>query len=140
MLGALAVDFHRSIHIDCLHQFSQGIGVKLLNAHIGNIGGQRNTPFALRFVDSPDFTAGVTGIEFTDGQIYDIKTWSEGMVCKTVSADQVCKDSRIAAQGVQSLVRNIVTQNSPDIPVSGLFGLPERTYGEYPYRSAPLVS
>ena len=80
VLGALAVDFHRSIHIDCLYQFSQGIGVKLLNAHIGNIGGQRNTPFALRFVDSPD------------------------------------------------------------IPVSGLFGLAERTYGEYPYRSAPLVS
>ena len=73
MLGALAVDFHRSIHIDCLHQFSQGIGVKLLNAHIGNIGGQRNTPFALRFVDSPD------------------------------------------------------------IPVSGLFGLAERTYGVNPY-------
>ena len=140
MLGALAVDFDRGIHIDCLHQFSQGIGVKLLNAHIGNIGGQRNTPFALRFVDSPDFTAGVTGIEFTDGQIYDIKTWSAGMVCKTVSADQVCKDSRIAAQGVQPLVRNMVTQNSPDIPVSGLFGLAERTYGEYPYRSAPLVS
>ena len=34
MLGALAVDFDRGIHIDCLHQFSQGIGVKLLNAHI----------------------------------------------------------------------------------------------------------
>ena len=28
-----------------------------------------------------------------------MKTWSAGMVCKTVSADQVCKDSRIAAQG-----------------------------------------
>lgn len=78
MLGALAVDFHRSIHIDCLHQFSQGIGVKPLNAHIGNIGGQRNTPFALRFVDSPD------------------------------------------------------------IPVSGLFGLAERTYGEYPYKKCAL--
>ena len=23
-----------------------------------------------------------------------MKTWSAGMVCKTVSADQVCKDSR----------------------------------------------
>ena len=54
------------------------------------------------------------------------------MVCKTVSADQVCKDSRIAAQGVQPLVRNAVTQNSPDIQVSGLFGLTERTYGGYP--------
>ena len=34
VLGALAVDFDRGIHIDCLHQFSQGIGVKLLNAYI----------------------------------------------------------------------------------------------------------
>ena len=34
VLGALAVDLHRGIHIDCLHQFSQGIGVKLLNAYI----------------------------------------------------------------------------------------------------------
>ena len=34
MLGALAVDFDRSIHIDCLDQFSQSIGVKLLNAYI----------------------------------------------------------------------------------------------------------
>ena len=30
----------------------------------------------------------------SDGQIHDIKTWSAGTVCKTVSADQVCKDSR----------------------------------------------
>ena len=34
VLGALAVDFDRGIHIDCLHQFSQRIGGKLLNAHI----------------------------------------------------------------------------------------------------------
>ena len=34
VLGALAVDFNRSIHINRLHQFSQGIGVKLLDAHI----------------------------------------------------------------------------------------------------------
>lgn len=34
--------------------------------------------------------------------------------------------------------RNEVTQNSPDIQVSGLFGLTEHTYGEYLYRSAPL--
>lgn len=58
---------------------------------------------------------------------------------QTVSADQVCKDSRIATQGVQPLVRNEVTQNSPDIQMPGLFGLAERTYGEYPYRSAPLL-
>ena len=43
-----------------------------------------------------------------------------------------------AAQGVQPLIRNAVTQNSPDIQVPGLFGLTERTYGDYPYRSAPL--
>ena len=43
------------------------------------------------------------------------------MVCKTVSADQVCKDSRIAAQGVQPLVRNAVTQSAPEIQVSELF-------------------
>ena len=43
------------------------------------------------------------------------------------------------AQGVQPLVRNEVTHNSPDIQVPGLFGLTERTYGDYPYRSAPLV-
>ena len=49
------------------------------------------------------------------------------------------KDSRIAAQGVQPLVRNAVTQNSPDIQVSVLFGLTERTYGDYPYRSAGLL-
>ena len=28
--------------------------------------------------------------------------------------------------------RNIVTQNTPDIQVSGVFGLTERTYGDYP--------
>jgi len=50
-----------------------------------------------------------------------MKTWSAGTVCKTVSADQVCKDSRKSAQGVQPLVRNAVTQNSPDIQVSELF-------------------
>lgn len=27
---------------------------------------------------------------FTDGQTYDMKTWSAGMVCKTISAYQVC--------------------------------------------------
>ena len=61
-----------------------------------------------------------------------MKTWPAGMVCQTVSADQVCKDSRIAAQGVQPLVRNVVTQNAPDIQVSGVFGLAELTYGGYP--------
>ena len=34
VLSALAVDFNGGIHIDCFHQYSQGIGVKLLNAHI----------------------------------------------------------------------------------------------------------
>ena len=43
-----------------------------------------------------------------------------------------CRDSRIAAQGVQPLVRNIVTQNSPDIQLSVVFGLIECTYGDYP--------
>ena len=41
-------------------------------------------------------------------------------------------DSRIEAQGVQPLVRNAVTQNAPDIQVSGVFGLSERTYGACP--------
>lgn len=36
------------------------------------------------------------------------------------------------AQGMQSLARNIVTQNTPGIQVSGVFGLTERTYGDYP--------
>lgn len=30
MLCALAVDFDRGIHIDCFHQFSLGIGIKLI--------------------------------------------------------------------------------------------------------------
>ena len=34
MLGTLAIDLDGGIHIDCFHQFSQGIGVKLLNAYI----------------------------------------------------------------------------------------------------------
>ena len=53
------------------------------------------------------------------------------MVCKTISADQVCKDSRIAAQGVQPLVRNAVTQNSPDIQVSELFA-PQDAHTGFP--------
>ena len=56
-------------------------------------------------------------------------------VRKTVNVN---KNSCKATQGTQSLVRNIMTQNSPDIQVSGLFGLTEHTYGEYLYRSAPL--
>ena len=55
---------------------------------------------------------------------------------KTVNVN---KNSCKAAQGTQSLVRNIMTQNSPDIQVPGLFGLTEHTYGEYLYRSAPFV-
>ena len=61
------------------------------------------------------------------------------MVCKTVSAAQVCKDSRIAAQGVQPLVRNAVTQNNPDIQMPGLFAPQDAHTGITPYRSAPLV-
>lgn len=38
----------------------------------------------------------------------------------------------------EPLVRNVVTQNTPDIHVSGMFRLAERTYGNTPYRSAPL--
>ena len=37
-----------------------------------------------------------------------------------------------AAQGVQPLVRNAVTQKAPDIQVSVVFSLTERTYGVYP--------
>ncbi len=33
---------------------------------------------------------------------------------------------------VEILARNIVTQNTPDIQVSGVFVLAERTYGRYP--------
>ena len=33
---------------------------------------------------------------------------------------------------MQSLARNIVTQNTPGIQVSGVFGLTERIYGDYP--------
>ena len=43
-----------------------------------------------------------------------------------------------AAQGIQFLVRNAATQNTPDIQVSGVFRLAERTYGDYTYRSAHL--
>lgn len=39
---------------------------------------------------------------------------------------------------MQSLARNIVTQNAPDILASGAFRLTEYTYGDYTYRSAPL--
>lgn len=38
----------------------------------------------------------------------------------------------------EPLVRNVVTQNTPDIHASGMFRLAERTYGNTPYRSAPL--
>ena len=57
-----------------------------------------------------------------------------------VSFWRVRWDSRIAAQGVQPLVRSEVTQNSPDIQVSGL--LPRRAHihgRQTMYRSAPLV-
>ena len=43
-----------------------------------------------------------------------------------------------AAQGVQPLVRNIVTQYSPDIQVSGLFAPQDAHTGITPYRSAHL--
>ena len=48
------------------------------------------------------------------------------------------KDSRKAAQGMQSLVQNTVTHDAPDIHVPGVFSLTERIYGVTPYRSAPL--
>ena len=41
---------------------------------------------------------------------------------------------------MQSLARNIVTQNTPDIQVSGVFGLTSAHMGITLYRSAPLVS
>ena len=34
--------------------------------------------------------------------------------------------------------RRAAAQNTPDIQVSGVFRLTERTYGDYTYRSAPL--
>ena len=43
-----------------------------------------------------------------------------------------------SAQEVQPLARNAVTQYTPDIQVSGVFRLTERTYGDCPYRSVPL--
>ena len=66
-----------------------------------------------------------------------MKTWPAGMVCQTVSADQVCKDSRIAAQGVQPLVRNEVTP--PRHSGSGGRSHGAHIRGIPPYRSAPLV-
>ena len=47
-------------------------------------------------------------------------------------------DSRKAAQGMQSLVRNAATQKVPDIQVSGVFVSPSAHTGLAPYRSAPL--
>ena len=44
----------------------------------------------------------------------------------------------LEAQGVQPLVRNAATQNTPDIQVSGVFSLAERTYGVTMYRSTPF--
>lgn len=35
-------------------------------------------------------------------------------ICKTVSADQICKDSRFRSTRVQPLVWKAVTQNAPD--------------------------
>ena len=61
------------------------------------------------------------------------------MILKIVFHLQVGKDSRKAAQGVQPLVRNEVTQNSPDIQVSGLSASQNAHTGVTPYRSAPLV-
>ena len=49
------------------------------------------------------------------------------------------KDSRKAAQGMQSLVQNTVTHDAPDIHVPGVFSLTERTYGFASYRSAHYV-
>lgn len=43
-----------------------------------------------------------------------------------------------ASQGVQPLVRNAVTQNSPDIRVSGLFASQSAHTGFTLYRSAPF--
>ena len=36
----------------------------------------------------------------------------------------------------EPLVRNVVTQNTPDIHVSGMFRLAERTYGGVPHIEA----
>ena len=45
-----------------------------------------------------------------------------------------------AAQGVQPLSRNIVTENTPDIQVSGVFSVSQSAHaGLAPYRSALLV-
>ena len=48
-------------------------------------------------------------------------------------------DSCEATQGVQTLVRSIATENSPDIQVCGLLASHNAHAGFTPYRSAPLL-
>ena len=40
--------------------------LRVLHIAIGNIGGQRNTPFPLCLVDGTDFPAGVTGVKLVE--------------------------------------------------------------------------
>ena len=44
----------------------------------------------------------------------------------------ICLIAALASQGVQSLVRNAVTQNTLDIQVSRVFSLIEHAYGACP--------
>ena len=61
-----------------------------------------------------------------------MKTWSAGMVCQTVSADQVCKDSRF--RGARDAVPCSERSDAKQPGHSGVrgVGLVERTYGGYP--------
>ena len=61
-----------------------------------------------------------------------MKTWSVGMVCKTVSADQVCKDSRIAAQGSAAPCSERSDAKQPGHSGVRAVRSAGRTYGDYP--------
>ena len=61
------------------------------------------------------------------------------MVCKTVSADQVCKDSRIAAQGSAAPCSERSDARQPGHSCVRLFAPQDAHTGITLYRSAPLV-
>ena len=57
---------------------------------------------------------------------------NQNFVSGAVCVSKVRWDSCTAAQGRRSLVRNEVTQNSPDIQASGLFAPQDAQYRVYP--------
>ena len=63
-----------------------------------------------------------------------------GLRQQTVSAAKCAGIAAVAAQGVQPLVRNKVTQNSPDSRMSGLSAPQDAHTGLALYRSAPFVA